>query len=292
MNKRVLGIDENGLGPVMGPLVVTGTLLRQSGEGWFEDISDSKSFFPARSADNFSKMEETVISIFHLWKKEFPSSPVQILHEFCGKQDCLSGAGICLESVSESFTWASPEKAKRRCGAFSDWAVKNSVSIESIRSSCVCTRRINDFVGKGDTKLLLDFLTYCGIVRDVPDKKGLEVHAGKIGGLKFYARYLRYGLPDFRVEVIEEKEELSSYTMKEGSTGFHIGFIMDVEKKSFPAALSSISGKYVREVIMEGIRKKLGIKEDISGYRDGRTKRCIASLSFEKFPVDCILRRK
>lgn len=289
---RVLGIDENGLGPVMGPLVVTGTLLRQSDSGWFEDIADSKSFFPARSANNFSKIEETVISIFYLWQKKLPCSPAEILNIFCGKPGCLSGAEICSGNISEEFIWADPEKAKRRCEIFSEWALKNNAEIEKIHSVYHCPRRINEFVAKGETKLFLDFLTYCGIVNKIPDKKDLDVQAGKIGGLKFYKKYLRYGLPDYQAEILEEKQELSLYAMRKEHNEFRMGFIMDVEEKSFPAALSSIAGKYIREIIMEGIRKKLGIKENISGYHDSKTKRCIASMNFEEFPVDCILRKK
>ncbi|MBN1445376.1 MAG: hypothetical protein JW957_04635 [Candidatus Omnitrophica bacterium] len=292
MGKRVLGIDENGLGPVMGPLVVTGTLLRQSGSGWFEDIADSKSFFPSRSANNFSKIEEAAISIFYLWKKKYPGSPAEILDAFCGKTGCLSGAEICGGRIPESFIWADAEKAKRRSEAFAQWAGKNGVEMEEIRSFSLCPRRINDSLEKGATKLLLDFLTFCSIVKHVPEKNLLEVQAGKIGGLKFYRNHLLYSFPGFSTATLAEKEELSSYSLENGRTSFKIHFIMDVEQKSFPAALSSISGKYIREIIMEGIRKTLGIKENISGYHDGKTRKVIASLDFEKFPVGCILRKK
>jgi ribonuclease HII len=67
---------------------------------------------------------------------------------------------------------------------------------------------------------------------------------------------------------------------------------MDVEKKSFSAALSSITGKYIRELFMESIRRKLNIREDISGYHDRKTLKRIASVNMEEFPPACIFRSK
>ncbi len=296
MHKRVLGIDENGFGPLMGPLVVTGTLLKQKGDGipWFEDIADSKFFFSTRSKNNFSRIEETAISVFYLSKKKFPDSPSEILNTFCRKIEHSPETSICTGKIPERFIWAEPEGVKKRCDTFSEWAIKNSTEIETVQSIPVYVYRINKFVENGDSKLLLDFLTFCDIVKDVPEKDGLDVQAGKIGGLKFYKTYLRYAFPDYESTIMQEKEELSSYSLKSNQLEFHINFFMDVEKRSFPAALSSIIGKYIRELFMESIRKSLGIKEDISGYHDKKTLRCIASLSLnpEKFPPAYLFRRK
>jgi len=147
-------------------------------------------------------------------------------------------------------------------------------------------------VQKRATKLLLDFLTFCSIIKEIPEKKGLEVQAGKIGGLKFYRSYLLYNFPDYSPVTLDEREELSSYSLKNGRTDFRMNFIMDVEKKSFPAALSSITGKYIRELFMESIRRTLNIKEDISGYHDKKTLQRIASLNTKDFPSACLFRRK
>ncbi len=295
-NKQVLGIDENGLGPLMGPLVVTGTLLKQNGDktGWFEEVADSKSFFSSRSAANFSKIEETVISLFYLREKRLPSSPSEILTAFCGELTCFSGANICTGKMPERFLWAKPESVKKQCDNFSDWAAENSIGIEKIHSVCICPNRINDFVKKGDSKLLLDFLTFCSIVKGIRLKNGLDVQAGKIGGLKFYKTYLCYAFPNYESITLQEKEEISSYVLENKQSEFRMDFIMDVEEKSFPAALSSIIGKYIRELFMESIRKTLGIKENISGYHDKKTLQCIASLSLnaEKFPPACLFRSK
>lgn len=296
MHKRVLGIDENGLGPLMGPLVVTGTLLEYGREdpGWFDDIADSKSFFSARIPSKYSKMEETAAAIFNLANKRAPRSPAEILDVFCGGLNCFSGANICNGNIPAKFIWADPDKIRKRCDEFAEWAFMNDVKIEKVRSFCLCPNRINNFVSKGGTKILLDFLTFCNVIKESPEKNNLHVQAGKIGGLKFYGPYLRYNFPDYSLAALEEKNERSSYFLKNGAAGFRMEFIMDVEKKSFPAALSSIAGKYVREIVMESIRRTLNINEDISGYHDSKTMASIASLSpdGDRFPSVCLFRRR
>lgn len=294
MVKRVLGIDENGLGPLMGPLVVTGTLLKykKNSTVWFDDISDSKSFFATRTANNFFRVEQTTISVFYLTHKRLPCSPTEILDAYYGGLHCLSGENICTNNIPKKFIWSEPEAVKKRCDSFAEWTVKNNMEVEGVHSAYICPNRFNGFIKTGATKLLVDFLTFCTIVKKVSQKKNLEVQAGKIGGVKFYRTYLRYGLPDYTAAILEEKENISSYLLQDGQTDFRMDFIMDVEKRSFPAALSSIIGKYVRELFMESIRRTLGIKEDISGYYDRKTTKLLDSLNTDRFPSTCLFRLK
>ncbi|MCX8082492.1 MAG: hypothetical protein N3D17_03710 [bacterium] len=286
--KRILGIDENGLGPLMGPLVITGVLLRYGGKDvWFDGISDSKEFF-SRNIDRFSQLEDTVLSLFYLLEGRTPSSPVEILENFCVKYDCLSGLNICTRNIPDRFIWSEGKK----CEELSGWMGKNGIEIEKIQSIALCPKRINNFIEKGDHKFLLNLSAFCDIIKNLPDKNMLSVYAGRVGGLKFYKKYLTYYLYDYQCETIEEKEDVSLYRMEGDNETFTMGFYTDVEKKSFPAAIASIIGKYIRELFMAGIRKTLGISEDISGYHDRRTKKFVPSISPERFPSDCIFRSK
>ncbi|MCM8829569.1 MAG: hypothetical protein NC824_01025 [Candidatus Omnitrophica bacterium] len=290
--KRVLGIDENGLGPLMGPLVITGILLRDGEEEvWFDDISDSKEFF-SRDINNFSRLEETVVALFYLYNKKEPDTPSEILKSFCKSYKCLSGLNICTCNIPDGFIWSTYEGRKKRCEKFKNWVDKNGIKIEWLKSIAQCPKRINDFIGRGNHKFLLDLFTLCDIVKDVPDKNGLFIYGGKIGGLKFYRKYLRYRLPEYQCSVVEERDEVSLYIMEDKTARFTLGFYRDVEEKTFSAALSSLVGKYIRELFMIGIRKTLGISEDISGYYDSKTLSFVKTNSFKKFPSECLFRLK
>lgn len=288
--KRVLGIDENGLGPLMGPLVITGILLKQNEKDvWFDDIADSKEFF-SRNTNSFSQLEEVVSSIFYLWQKKEPLSPGEILNSFCGNYECLSGLNICMGNIPDDFIWSTSENRKKRCEIFWKWMEKKDIVIESIYSIPICPRRINEFTEKGNHKFLLDFFAFCDIVKNITEKNGLVIYAGKVGGIKFYSRYLRYRLPEYQCNVLEEKDENSLYIMEGENEQFIFGFYTDVEKKSFASALSSLAGKYIRELFMAAIRKTLGMSEDISGYHDRKTLSFIKTISFEQFPSECLFR--
>jgi len=293
MKHRILGIDENGLGPLLGPMVVTGTLLESDTHSdlWFGDISDSKMFFKTRSMNNFALVEETAISIFYLLKKKMPSSPLEILRAFCSNNGCTAGNDICTGRIPREFTWADSEKAKKRCFEFSQWASHNNVGIKNVSCVFICPRKLNSFT-RNNTKLFLDFLSFCSLIKEVNGKDKLEVEAGKIGGLKFYMPYIRYSMDDFQSEIVTEKESESIYILNRQESSMRVGFFMDVEKKSFPAALSSIAGKYIREISMLSIRKSLNIEGDISGYHDRKTLRQIKGLKLHDIPEECVFRLK
>ena len=292
MKKRILGMDENGLGPLMGPLVITGVLLKHGGkERWFDDVSDSKVFF-SRNTDDFSRLEETATALFYLCYKKEPLSPLEILLSFCRRDECLSGLNICTGNIPQEFIWSDGEKRKKRCELLFKWMKKEEIEIENIRSIAICPRRINMSIEKGNNKFFLDLSGFCTLVKGIPDKNGLNVYAGKVGGLKFYRKYLGYYLPDYQCEVVEETDETSLYRIEGKNENFTLGFFTDVESKSFSAALSSLIGKYIRELFMAGIRKTLGISENISGYHDRKTMSCISKLSLSRFPSSCLFRQR
>ncbi|MGB9677976.1 MAG: hypothetical protein ACPLZ9_05085, partial [Candidatus Ratteibacteria bacterium] len=75
MEKYICGIDENGFGPILGPLVITGVLTSENIK-IPETIKDSKIFY--RKRNDFKKIEEIAIVTFYILENRLPVSPYEI----------------------------------------------------------------------------------------------------------------------------------------------------------------------------------------------------------------------
>ena len=286
--KYICGIDENGFGPVMGPLVVSATILNSKiKSSIFPEIRDSKLFFTSGIKRSYEKIEEFAITVYFLLFSELPQSPLDIINRFCLPIKCEKKENICLGNIPKKFLWAKPEIAVEKYRNFIEIM---KFKIEDLSCSVVCPYKFNRMIEKGNSKFVINLAEFCNLIKR--SDKNMEIFAGKIGGIKYYLKYLKYFFPDFRISRIVEDEKKSIYLLEKEKQSLKIGFYLDVEKISFPSVISSIVGKYVREIFMESIRRGIGIEEKISGYRDIKTRRVIESIKFDSIEKECVIRKK
>jgi len=89
--------------------------------------------------------------------------------------------------------------------------------------------------------------------------EGLSVVVDRQGGRARYARILAAHLPRTRVEVLQEAPGDSRYAVDddEGRRG-EVRFVERAESLSLPVALASCRAKYARELAMEGFNRHFG----------------------------------
>jgi ribonuclease HII len=282
MEKYICGIDENGFGPVLGPLVITG-ILTDNNIKIPEYIKDSKIFY--RNKKDFKKLEEIAIVLYYIIEKKLPLSPYEIYKKFV-LSECAFSENICEKNIPVDFIIDQPDKILFKYNDF----LKESYKLKEIRVKVICPYFLNEFTSMKNSKFILNLSTFCKIIKELAEYKEIKFFCGKIGGLIYYKRYLNYFFSDYEVKTIEENENFSSYKISNGIQNFEVIFYKDVENISLLSSLSSILGKYIREIVMESIRKSLNIKEEISGYRDKKTKKMIEDIDFNKFRKECIIR--
>lgn len=282
MENFICGIDENGFGPLMGPLVITG-ILTEINISLPEYIKDSKSIYKKR--EDFKKIEEISILLFYLVENRLPEKPDEILRKFASIPTCETKENICYKNIPKNFETENIELLLFKYRDF----LKNKNKIRKVKSEVVCCYNLNNFVSHNRNKFVLNILNFTKIMHQMKEFKNVIFYCGKIGGYNHYSNFLRYFFPDCQIKILDEKEEISSYILKGENLIFEIGFYKNVEKISPVASLSSILGKYIRELIMKSILKSLNL-ENISGYRDKKTINSIKKIKFSDFLKDCIIR--
>jgi len=319
---RVVGIDENGLGPKLGPLVVTGTALELP-TPQYDRASLWESFASLTTASGRPRIGDSKeVSAFHAMEEA--ELLVLSLAHMSGARD-LTGADAFLawasltpfESLCQApshapcFTQDLPlplfAQEKGFADRVKDLAAELTACFEQagtrflgVRSNIYCPFRYNTFFAHApDTrKSNLNFEAFEEVIRHFTETFGETALflCGKVMNLKYYAKYFEY-LSAFVVTGREETHIRSEYHLE--GLG-ELRFLHDGDRLELPIALASIVGKYVREIYVNRLnlffRHVFPDLKSASGYNDKVTKalidRALPRLADLNVDPNCFLRCK
>jgi len=310
----VVGIDENGLAPRLGPLIVTGTCFEISEEAYSSrkmqnlmnkrfKVTDSKSVM---GYNRMSKAEGAVLAHigvflekspenFNRLIKELSFESLKNLRSLCPK-DCSSQ--MCWEPDFSLPYWSEAEDINSESRKLKKLLDSRSFNIREVKSVIICTRRFNEMLsGSFRTKLDLVLYSFERLIIYFYEKYGPDVLylCDRVGYIKKYLDSFRI-LKRFPLERKKESEK-SVYDFKFlGKVEFSTG----ADKTHSPVALSSMIGKYIREVFIERSNQffssRLEDFEPVSGYNDKKTKEFISKNinQLNKLDIDesCFLRSR
>ncbi len=291
----VLGIDENGYGPVLGPFVVTGVLLEVDGDPWNvlkiggkrSFIRDSKEIF--RGSLPSYRIGETLALGFLKNLGLSPKDTAEYIQEVTGEPyDSLFQGSESIKPLHPILRlplWLDNEPSKIPLTGY------GPVKIVCVRQRVIMPGLFNRRVKAIGSKAYLDFLEFMEVADLCTAGKSAIIILGKIGGTTHYLKMFRFaGIEP--VKVLFESRERSSYTYKL----WKLNFIRDADSKYLPVAMASIVGKYTREILMTALSRGLGSDSMLpiaSGYRhDTRTNHLIDIMLKMEIPVSQFLRVK
>ncbi len=312
---RLVGIDENGYGPILGPLVVTAASAKlkenaiREPEGsnpvpnlWsllkIKDtpgdtlfVCDSKEAF---TSNKKGYAEDLVLTFFFLTFGFLPETADQFLKPLLINQR-LGLPFPCSKEGTPPFCWQNDldlkiDSARRKlilknASNLKKMAERADVKFEKPCSLLLCPRLFNEGVerthnNKSDLVITLGLQ----ILSLYLVEKNLYAFIGKVGMTKSYGQRLSHFLERrYLVWTIEEKKEASRYQLYE-TTGREVGqvtYLLAGEKNSFLIALASLFGKYLRELFWKKTQKYFEELDPqlpgASGYRNLKTRTFISA---------------
>jgi ribonuclease HII len=269
----LIGTDEAGYGPNLGPLTIAGTLwsaenypfdwYRQLAASVSRDykagnqrlvIADSKK---VHRPDDLSYLELPVLALLHSMGEFIPNS-LPALCEMLISDDELVG-------LRNQFWWQGcelklPIKVKiddveKLSERFRQDCSRNGIGLKKVTCRSIFPNEFNQLLNGQRNKADLLSANTLKIVRTLMDGEAIEsmvsICCDRHGGRSKYLALLQACLTTEFVSVVSETHCRSAYRFRENQLDVSIEFTTNGES-FLPTAVSSMIAKYLREVTMVG----------------------------------------
>lgn len=277
-----MGIDENGMGPRLGPLIVTSVLAQVEGAGAKLVASRPRGAVAKRIGDSKKLVTFDDSALGEAWARALVAragvvvrTPAELLAavaldaEPTLQAPCPSHhVDLCWSTAGETFS--SSDEAVAACTKDLVRLEAKGVRIRRARVAIVCTKRLNEAVDRGLSRFDVDLHTMERLTLDARDEARDEVYAlcGKVGGFDFYGA--RFGpLAGYLHSVLLESRARSEYQVP--GVG-RLAFVRDGDDTHLIIGLASLVGKWARDHLMRRVVKYHRVHDatlqDVSGYHD------------------------
>jgi ribonuclease HII len=305
----VLGVDENGVGPRLGPMIVTSVLVRTDARGAKTMCAPARGKLAERAGDSKALVAFADATLGEAWARAIvarqggaPETQRELMRAlFLDPEEELTRPcpthhdDLCFSDRNEALT--ADAALVKECARDLERLAARGADVTRARVAVSCARRLNDAAALGRSRFDVDLEHMERLVLAARRDAGEDVLAlcGKVGGIDFYGgRFIH--LSSYLFSTIEEGRAASAYQIP--GVG-RVAFTRDADAHHLVVGLASLVGKWVRDALMRRVtgwfRELDPDVADVSGYHDPATARFVDATRLvrraRKVDDDCFERR-
>jgi len=291
----LVGIDEAGFGPILGPLVVSSSTfslprrlikadlwqtLRKSVGNKRKHlagrllITDSKKAYS--KAMGIKHLQRAVLACLRCLYNQ-PETLTELLMMLCPDS---------LERL-ETYPWYKEADSYIISADEADIAIasivlkndsaSNGIELLTLRSCCLDVAYYNEMMGSVRNKASVLFTATSQLIKRAFDNFGgdeLQIVIDRQGGRVRYRKILQRMFPETELKILSESTAASSYELKAKNRKMRLHFTVSADERFLPVSLASMVSKYLRELLIDNINRYfVGFGADLrptAGYwKDG-----------------------
>jgi len=272
----LVGIDEAGFGPILGPLVVSSSTFRLPHNLIGADlwqilrkslahkrrhlagrllITDSKRAYS--KSLGIKHLERTILTCLKYLGEE-PAKLTELIALLC--PDCLERlsdypwyrqAGSCRITTDQ----ADIELAST---VFADDLTTSGITLLGLKSCCLDVAHYNKMVSNVKNKARVLFTATSRLIQGAFNEFGheeLQIIIDRQGGRLHYRATLQRMFADMELKIVSESPAASSYELQADGKTMRLHFVVGADKRFLPVSLSSMVSKYLRELLVANINR-------------------------------------
>jgi hypothetical protein len=270
----VVGIDEAGYGPILGPLVVSAAAFEVPAplvdaslwEVLNESVAntprprdrrlpilDSKRLYHRR--EGLAALERSALAAVTAWRG-LPKNAAALFQLLCPDVLRAMPAYPWYRNMTVSLPLAADTGGLRLAASrLKNNATNRSVALAGLFCEPLLEEHYNRMVAATRNKALVLFALTTRLLQRVADAfpgRPLHIFIDRHGARSRYGRMLMQSFMDRRLVILEETDTASAYELRSDAAPWRIRFSQNGESRHLPVALASIISKYVRELFMHG----------------------------------------